>query len=202
MNISSALLLEIYRQSLVRHRIVSLVSFLVRPWPYRAAPAAGGTCGVCIYSIASSHAIPCYPIPTWTSRQVSQHSQHRSLQAISFISPVRSGRSVLLDKIHCFRGICFLFQKGYGQGRNAGKSSTLKTIHKHISTHYSRKMIFFRPVPMPVGVKLKHALNLLALRTAVLIVSIRPRRQLEQPFRELRTTIESRTRTTTSLHGQ
>ena len=39
--ISSTNLPHIYRQSLVRRPVFSLVRLLVRPWPYRVAPAAG-----------------------------------------------------------------------------------------------------------------------------------------------------------------
>ena len=44
---------EIYRQSLVRRPVFSLVRLLVRPLPYRVAPAAGESFGAHIY----------YPIP-------------------------------------------------------------------------------------------------------------------------------------------
>ena len=43
--ISSTNLPEIYRQSLVRRPVFSLVRLLVRPWPYRVAPAAGDSFG-------------------------------------------------------------------------------------------------------------------------------------------------------------
>ena len=148
MIISSARLLEIYRQSLVRHPIFSQVSLLVRPWPYRVVPIAGETCGVCICSIACSHVISCCPRPTWASRQVSQHSQRQSLQVISFVAPVRSGRSVLLNKINCSETSAS-FSKKYGQGRNAWNLFTLKIIHNQSAPIIQANNIPFVPFQCP-----------------------------------------------------
>ena len=44
---------KLYRQSLVRRPVFSLVGLLVRPWPYRLAPAAGESC------VAHKFPIPC-----------------------------------------------------------------------------------------------------------------------------------------------
>ena len=64
---TSTFLPDIYRQSLVRRAVVSLVRVLVRPWPYRLAPAAGKSCGahICpipcsLYHLMPSHVHP-YP---------------------------------------------------------------------------------------------------------------------------------------------
>ena len=53
-DISSTNLSEIYRQSLVRRPVFSLVRLLVRRWTYRAAPAAGESFGAHIGHIPCS----------------------------------------------------------------------------------------------------------------------------------------------------
>ena len=53
-DISSTFLPEIYRRSLVRHPVFSLVRLLVRPWPNRVAPVAGESFGAHICPIPCS----------------------------------------------------------------------------------------------------------------------------------------------------
>ena len=59
-DISSTILPEIYRQSVVRRPIFSLVHVLDRPWPYRVPPAAGESFGAHICPIPCSlcHLMP------------------------------------------------------------------------------------------------------------------------------------------------
>ena len=65
MNISSTNLPLIYRQSLVRHPVVSLVRLFVRPWPYRVAPAAGESFGahICPMPWYLCHLMPSHVHP-------------------------------------------------------------------------------------------------------------------------------------------
>ena len=128
------------------------MSLLVRSWPYRVALTASETCGVCILrsicSIACSHVISCCPIPMWASRQVSQHTLRQSLQVISCVAPVRSGRSVLLNKINCSETSAS-FSKKYGQGTNAWNLFTLKIIHNQSVPIVKANNIPFVPFQCP-----------------------------------------------------
>ena len=65
MNISSTNLPQIYRQSLVRRPFFSLVRLLVRPWPYRVAPAAGESFGaqICPTPCSLCHFMPSHVHP-------------------------------------------------------------------------------------------------------------------------------------------
>ena len=81
-DISSAILADIYRQSLVRRPVFSLVRLLVRTWPYHLVPAIGEPCGADICPIPCS---PCHLKYTHTLmvvQQMSQHSQHQSTARI------------------------------------------------------------------------------------------------------------------------
>ena len=69
---------EIYRQSLVRHPVFSLVRLLVRPWPFRVAPAAGEFFGAHICPIPCSLCHLMYTHTAMVLQQMSQHSQHQS----------------------------------------------------------------------------------------------------------------------------
>ena len=105
----------IYRQSLVRRPVFSLVRLLVRPWPYRVAPAAGESFGAHIFPIPCS---PCHLMPSHVHaypmvlQQLSQHSQHQSTARIR----VPSGPFGLVEKDYCLH--FFLFQK-FRQGGNS-----------------------------------------------------------------------------------
>ena len=108
-DISSTNLPEICRQSLVRRPVFSLVRLLVRPWPYRVAPAAGESFGahICPTSHAR-YAISCHLMYTHTPmvlQQMSQHSQHQSTARIR----VPSGPFGLAEQGLLFEHF-FLFQ--------------------------------------------------------------------------------------------
>ena len=64
----------------------SLVRLLVRPWPYRVAPAAGESFGdhICPIPCSLCHLMPSHvhPYPLWVLQQMSQHSQHQSTARI------------------------------------------------------------------------------------------------------------------------
>ena len=91
---------QIYRQSLVRRPVFSLVRLLVRPWPYRVAPAAGESFGAHICPIPCSlpgmsyHAISCTPIPPWSSSKSRNTPSTNQLHVFAF----QVGRSVWLNK--------------------------------------------------------------------------------------------------------
>ena len=106
---SSTISPAICRQSLVRRSVFSLVSLLLRPWPYRVAPAVGKSCGAHIYPIPCCLCIPC----TMAVQQMSQLFQHQSTARISF----QVGRSVLLNKDY-YPSTCSS-SKIHGQGGNA-----------------------------------------------------------------------------------
>ena len=100
MNISSTNLPQIYRQSLVRRPVFSLVRLLVRPWPYRVAPAEGESFGAHICPIpcsTPSHAISCTPIPPWSSSKCRNTPSTNQLHVFAF----QVGRSVWLNKDYC-----------------------------------------------------------------------------------------------------
>ena len=71
-----------YRQSLVRRPVFSLVRLLVKPWPYRLAPAAGESCGAHICPILCSLCHLMYTHTLMVLQQMSQHSQHQSTARI------------------------------------------------------------------------------------------------------------------------
>ena len=107
-DISSTILSETYRQSLVRRPVFSLVRFLVRPWPYRLAPAAGESSGAHICPIPCSlcHLMPPHVHPyLMILQQMSQHSQHQSTAPIR----VPSGPFGLAEQGLLFEHF-FLFQ--------------------------------------------------------------------------------------------
>ena len=64
-DISSTMLPEICRQSLIRRPAFSLVRLLVRPWPCRVAPAAGESFGAHVFPIPCSlcHIMPSHVHP-------------------------------------------------------------------------------------------------------------------------------------------
>ena len=64
-DISSTFLAEIYRQSLVRRPVFSLVSLLVRPWPRRVTASAGEPFGahVCPIPCSLCHIMPSHVHP-------------------------------------------------------------------------------------------------------------------------------------------
>ena len=107
---------EIYRQSLVRRPVFSLVRLLVRPWPYRLAPAAGESFGAHICPIPCSlleHAISCTPITPWYSSKCRYTSSTNQLNVIAF----QVGRSVWLNKDYCLNTSSS--SKIFRQGGNA-----------------------------------------------------------------------------------
>ena len=111
MNISSTNLPQIYRQSLVRRPVFSLVRLLVRPWPYRLAPAAGESFGAHMpqpMPAEPSYAILCTPIPPWSSSKCRNTPSTNQPHVFAF----KVGRSVWLFE-HLF-----LFQN-FRQGGNA-----------------------------------------------------------------------------------
>ena len=73
---------EIYRQSLVRRPVFSLVRLLVRPWPYHLAPAAGESFGAHICPIPCSLCRLMYIHTLMVLQQMLQHSQHQSTARI------------------------------------------------------------------------------------------------------------------------
>ena len=98
-DISSTILPEIYRQSLVRRPVFSLVRLLVKPWPYRVAPAAGESFGAHICPIPCSlympsHAISCTPISPVVLHKCRNAPSTNQLHVFAF----RVGRSVLLNE--------------------------------------------------------------------------------------------------------
>ena len=70
---------------LVRRPVFSLVRLLVRPWPYRVAPAAGESFGahICPVPCSLCHLMPphVHPYPM-ILQQMPQHSQHQSTARI------------------------------------------------------------------------------------------------------------------------
>ena len=108
---------RIYRQSLVRCLVFSLVRPLVRSWPYRVAPAAGESSGARICPIPSmlampSHAISCTPIPPWSSSKCRKTPSTNQLHVFAF----HVGRSVWLNKDYCLNTSSS--SKFFRQGRN------------------------------------------------------------------------------------
>ena len=95
--ISSTFLPGIYRQNLVRRAVFSLVRLLVRPWPYRLAPAAGDSYGPTYAPSHARYAIPCIPLPSWSSSKCRNTPSTNQLHVVSF----KVGRSVLLNKDYC-----------------------------------------------------------------------------------------------------
>ena len=81
-DITSTISPEVYRQSLVRRPVFSLVRLLVRPWPYRVAPAAGESFGAHIRPIPCSLCHLMYTHTIMVLQQMSQHSQHLSTARI------------------------------------------------------------------------------------------------------------------------
>ena len=77
-DISSTILQEIYRQSLVRRPVFSLLRLLVRPWPYRVALAAGESFGAHICPIPCPLCHLMYTHTLVVLQQMSQHSQYQS----------------------------------------------------------------------------------------------------------------------------
>ena len=106
---------EICRQSLVRHPVFSLVRLLVRPWPYRVAPAADESCGAHIC-----------PIPCWLCHLMSTHtlmglqqmSQHCQYQSTAR-SLVPSGPFGLAEQGLLFFSTSSSSSKIFGLGGNA-----------------------------------------------------------------------------------
>ena len=114
MNISSTNLPQIYRQSLVRRPVFSLVRLLVRPWPYRVAPAAGESFGAHICPIPCSLCHLMYThIPSRSSSKCHNTSSTNQLHVFSF----QVGRSVLLNKDYCLNTSSS--SKVFRQGGNA-----------------------------------------------------------------------------------
>ena len=102
MNISSTNLPQIYRQSLVRRNVFYLVRLLVRPWPYRVAPAAGESFGAYICPIPCSmpsHAISCTPIPIPPCSSSKSHNTPGTNQMHVFASQII--RLVWLNTDYC-----------------------------------------------------------------------------------------------------
>ena len=104
-DISSTILPEIYRQSLVRRPVFSLVRLLVKPWPYCLAAAAGKSCGAHIYPIPCSLCHLMYSNTLMVLQQMSQPSQHQSTARIL----VPSGPFGLAEQGLLFEHL-FLFQ--------------------------------------------------------------------------------------------
>ena len=101
---TSAPTVDIYRQSLVRHPVV----FYGEPHTQAMAIERGRCRRRVLWRLHVLHGVlPCHlvwphTLSPWASRQVAQHSRHQSSKFIWFFVPVRSGRSVLLDKDYCF----------------------------------------------------------------------------------------------------
>ena len=117
MNISSTNLPQIYRQSLVRRPVFSLVRLLVRPWPYRVAPCRGRVrCRPHMphpMLAMPSHAISCTPIPPWSSSKCRNTPSTNQLHVFAF----QVGRSVWLNKDYCLNTSSS--SKTFRQGGNA-----------------------------------------------------------------------------------
>ena len=114
-DISSTILPEICRQSLVRRPVFSLVRLLVGPWPYRVAPRASPLAPTYAPSYAR-YAISCHLMYTHTPmvlQQMSQYSQHQSTARIR----VPSGPFGLAEQGLLFEH--FFPSKFFRQGRNA-----------------------------------------------------------------------------------
>ena len=100
MNISSTNLPEIYRQSLVRRPVFSLVRLLVRPsgrgriaWLLPRASPVAPTCA----PSRARYAISCTPIPSWSSSKCRNTPSTNQLHVFAF----QVGRSVWLNKDYC-----------------------------------------------------------------------------------------------------
>ena len=108
---------EIYRQSLVRRPVFSLVRLLVRSWPYGVAPAAGKSFWRPTMPhpmlAMPSHAISCTPTPPWSSSKCRNTPSTNQLHVFAF----QVGRSVWLHKNYCLNtsSPC----KNFRQGGNA-----------------------------------------------------------------------------------
>ena len=93
---------EIYRQSLVRRPVFSLVRLLVRPWP---AVSRGSCRGRVLWRphmshpmlSMPSHAISRAPIPPWSSSKCRNSPSTNQLHVFAF----QVGRSVWLNKDYC-----------------------------------------------------------------------------------------------------
>ena len=94
-------MLEIYRQSLVRRPVFSLVRLLVRSWPYGVAPAAGESFWRPTMPhpmlAMPSHAISCTPTPPWSSSKCRNTPSTNQLHVFAF----QVGRSFWLNKDYC-----------------------------------------------------------------------------------------------------
>ena len=100
--ISSTNLPQIYRQSLVRRPVFSLVRLLVRPWPYRVAPAAGESFGAHICPILCSlyHLMPSHVHPYPHGPPVNKCRNTPSTNQLHVLA-YQVGRSVWLNKDYC-----------------------------------------------------------------------------------------------------
>ena len=115
------------RRSLVCRFVFSLVRLLVRPWPYRLAPAAGESYGAHIRPILCSLCRLMYTHTLMVLQQMSQHYNTNQLHVFSFLV----GRSVLLNKDYYFSTSSSF--KIVGQGANAWKIySILMTIQQQL----------------------------------------------------------------------
>ena len=99
-----------YIASLVRRPVFSLVRLLVRPCPYRVAPAAGESFGshICPIPCSLCHLMPSHvhPYTPMVLQQMSHHSQHQSTARIR----VPSRPFGLAEQGVLFEHFFFLFQ--------------------------------------------------------------------------------------------
>lgn len=117
-----------------RHPIFSMTSLLVRPCPYRVAPAAGESCGLCTCSIACSHVIPGISIPPWASRQEVQHTQHPSW-TVHLVLCARPAGPFGKQGLFVFSfETCASYSKKHGQGGNAKNLFALRTNRNQSAT--------------------------------------------------------------------
>ena len=110
---SSTILPAIYRQSLVRRPVFSLVRLLVRPWP---AVSRGSCRGRVLWRphmshpmlSMPSHAISCTPIPPWSSSKCRNTPSTNQLHVLAF----QVGHSVWLNKDNCLNTSSNFFRQG------------------------------------------------------------------------------------------
>ena len=144
MNISSTNLPQIYRQSLVRRPVFSLVRLLVRPWPYRVAPAAGESFGAHICPIPCSLCHLKHTHTLMVLQQISQHSQHQSTARVL----VPSGPFGLAEQGLLFQYFFFLFQF-FRTGWERLESTRFRSlISSNCSCRY-HKILFHSQRPKP-----------------------------------------------------
>ena len=142
-DISSTFLAEIYRQSLVRRPVFSLVSLLVRPWPRRVTASAGEPFGAHVCPIPCSLCHLMYTHTLMVLQQMLQRSQHQSTARIL----VPSGPLGLAEQGLPFWTLLLPLPKFSGRVRTLGIYSILITNQQQLFVKDTIKYYSIPSVP-------------------------------------------------------